>query len=91
MILNTQIRSYFSCRVAIAEGGPTNIIETHSIETTTPEETLGQCIQWLEAHQPFQSIGIASFGPVDLNQKSKTYVSLTKCAHMRKGCENIKH
>ncbi len=49
--------------------------------TTTPEETLGQAIAFFEQYHaltPLQAIGIANFGPVDLNQESPTYGFITK-------------
>lgn len=49
--------------------------------TTTPEETLGQAIAFFEQYHattPMQAIGIANFGPVDLNQESPTYGFITK-------------
>eukprot|EP00301_Raphidiophrys_heterophryoidea_P012950 c20280_g1_i1.p1 GENE.c20280_g1_i1~~c20280_g1_i1.p1 ORF type:complete len:355 (+),score=81.45 c20280_g1_i1:1-1065(+) len=63
-------------RVAIAVGHPTNIVEKEIFDTTTPEETLGKVKAWLKARQ-FDSLGIASFGPVDLNEASPTYGYIT--------------
>ncbi len=43
----------------------------HRIETTTPAQTIGAALQWFTAQglSP-DSIGIASFGPLDLDRKS---------------------
>ncbi|KNC76068.1 hypothetical protein SARC_11419, partial [Sphaeroforma arctica JP610] len=66
-----------SIRLAICEDTPLNIIATHELNTTTPDESLGACNKWLEENKPFVSIGIASFGPVDLDPNSETYGHIT--------------
>ncbi len=45
----------------------------HRIETTTPEETLSQMTEWLTAHAPFDAIGVATFGPVELDPSSSNW------------------
>ncbi|RLN90362.1 hypothetical protein BBJ28_00023144 [Nothophytophthora sp. Chile5] len=62
--------------LAIAQDDPENILEKKEIDTTTPEETMGAAVAWLKT-QTFDSIGIASFGPVDLNKNSPTYGYIT--------------
>jgi fructokinase len=62
--------------LAIAVDSPQNIVEQTKIETTTPKETLDAAIAWLKT-QTFDAIGIASFGPVDLNPSSPTYGYIT--------------
>ena len=63
----------FVCLVA---SGPNHIVEEARFSTTTPKETLGKAIQFF---QPFvssgkiSSIGVACFGPLDLNPKSSTF------------------
>ncbi|MCY7297160.1 ROK family protein [Alteromonas sp. a30] len=58
-----------------------NIVAEARIATTSPEETLGQCIaffqQQREAGLAFSELGLATFGPVDLNPTSPTYGNLT--------------
>lgn len=61
---------------AIAVGSPENIVERASFPTTTPEETLGKCRAWLSERE-FDSLGIATFGPVDPKVGSKTYGYIT--------------
>ena len=46
------------------------------IPTTTPEETMPAMIAFFREH-PVDALGIASFGPVDLNPKSETCGSIT--------------
>lgn len=52
------------------------ISEQISIPTTTPEETIPKIIEYFrqkEQEGPIDAIGIAAFGPVDVNPDSKTY------------------
>ncbi len=46
--------------------------ERARIATTTPEETLGKCVAFFEAH-PVDALGIGSFGPIDIRKDSATY------------------
>ncbi|CAK4395452.1 unnamed protein product [Aphanomyces euteiches] len=62
--------------LAIAHDSPLNIVARTRIDTTTPEETFAKAFAWLDT-QSFDAIGIASFGPVDLNHKSSTYGFIT--------------
>lgn len=62
--------------VAIAVDDPANIVERADFPTTTPEETIGACVAWLEK-QEYDSLGIACFGPVDLAPNSATYGFIT--------------
>ena len=63
-------------RVALAHGDPANITECISIDTTTPTETLGKVCGWLR-QRSYDAIGIASFGPVDLNRGSPSFGYVT--------------
>jgi fructokinase len=66
--------------VCVVASGPDQIVDEVRFPTTTPEETLGETIQFF---QPFISsgqisaIGVGCFGPLDLNQKSPTYGFIT--------------
>jgi fructokinase len=60
----------FVCMVA---AGPDDILAQTSFPTTYPEETLGKAIAFFQAHQPFAGLGIATFGPCDLDPQSPTY------------------
>ncbi|OQS02671.1 fructokinase, partial [Thraustotheca clavata] len=62
--------------LAIAHDSPLNIVARTRIDTTTPEETFEKALAWLLS-QTFDAIGIASFGPVDLNKQSATYGFIT--------------
>lgn len=58
--------------VAMLAGGPQRIAETAVVPTTTPEETLGALERILDGWA-FDAIGIAAFGPLDLQRDSPTY------------------
>jgi fructokinase len=62
--------------VAIAEGTPENVVDRAEFPTTSPAETLGKCCEWLQKQQ-YDCIGIACFGPVDLQINSPTYGYIT--------------
>ena len=67
--------------VAISEGVPENIVERAEFPTTDdPMVTLGGVRAWLDARAAegrFDAIGIATFGPVDLDKNSPTYGYIT--------------
>ena len=56
-----------------------NDLSTVSFPTASPEETIAKAIQFLqkEASGNLKAIGIASFGPIDLDRESKTYGYIT--------------
>lgn len=67
----------FICTVGDATG---KIRERIRIPTTIPEETIPKVIEFFqEIHKltPLSAIGIASFGPLDLNPQSPTYGYIT--------------
>ncbi len=53
-----------------------NIIDRFVIDTTTPNETLTKLYEYFK-DKNVSSLGIASFGPVDLNKNSDTYGYIT--------------
>ena len=52
------------------------ILEKKSIPTTTPEETMPAILEYFKDKE-IASIGIACFGPIDLNKNSETYGYIT--------------
>jgi fructokinase len=66
----------FVCAVGT---GPDDLQAEVRFSTTTPEETIGRAIQFFQQHnkEPLTAIGIASFGPVDLNPDSPTFGYIT--------------
>jgi len=66
--------------VAAVGSGPENIIAKTQFPTTTPRETIGKAIEFFRnaaLKTPLAGIGIASFGPLDLDKKSPTYGYIT--------------
>jgi fructokinase len=61
--------------------GPDDIIETARVDTTTPQETLSTTINWLrdaaKRHGKLAAIGIASFGPAELDRASPHWGAIT--------------
>lgn len=64
----------FICGIGTREG---KILDYLSIPTTTPEETLDQAIAYF-SDKGVASIGIGTFGPIDVNPASPSYGSVTK-------------
>ena len=67
--------------VCVVGSGPDAIADEVRFPTTTPDETLTQATVFFQHYQdhngPLQSIGIGSFGPVDLNPNSPTFGYIT--------------
>ena len=67
----------FVCAVGT---GPDDLREETRFSTTTPDETIGQAIEFFEAqakNEPLAAIGIASFGPVDPDPTSDSWGYIT--------------
>lgn len=64
----------FICITATSSG---DILDETRFATTTPEETLARCIAFFHDHDPIQSLGIAAFGPLDLDPASPHYGFVT--------------
>jgi fructokinase len=58
--------------------GPDDVRAEVSVPTTTPDETLPRVVEFLRAHgQRIAAIGVACFGPIDLDPRSKTFGRIT--------------
>ncbi|MCB0182558.1 MAG: ROK family protein, partial [Anaerolineae bacterium] len=67
----------FVCAIA---SGPGQVVAEATFPTTTPDETIGQAIAFFRNHQakyPIKGLGIATFGPVDLDPASPTWGYIT--------------
>ena len=53
-----------------------NIIVKETIPTTTPKETIDRCKAFILKHDP-DCVGVASFGPINLDKSSQTYGYIT--------------
>ncbi len=60
---------------------PDDILETARFDTISPDETIGATIAWLRAaqirHGAVQSVGIASFGPLELDRDMPNWGHIT--------------
>lgn len=63
-------------RIVVAHNHPTNLIYSKIINTTTPDESLSQCIAILR-DQSIDCLGIGSFGPIQLDKTKSNYGSIT--------------
>lgn len=58
--------------------GPDNIVALERFDTENPIVTLGKCLAMLESFgSSLEAVGIATFGPVDLDSSSPTYGYVT--------------
>lgn len=72
--------------VAIAENEPDNFVDRLVVATDpNPLITLAAIRTWLGERQPFDAIGIASFGPIDAKISSQTYGFITTTPKSGKG------
>jgi fructokinase len=62
--------------VAILARGPDAVLARETVPTTTSDQTLGTIADILAQWQ-FEALGVASFGPVDLDSASPTYGRIT--------------
>ena len=60
----------FVCAVGT---GPDDIRAETRIETTTPEETMSQVVEFFKEQEQLSAIGFACFGPLDPNPGSATF------------------
>lgn len=63
--------------VAILAQGPEQIQERVEIPTTAPDETLGAIERVVDQWRGFAALGIASFGPVSIDQTAGNYGFIT--------------
>ncbi len=66
--------------VAILARGPDDILARKTVPTTSPAETLGaiaaELARW-QSEEAFEALGLATFGPVDLDPSSANYGRIT--------------
>jgi fructokinase len=58
--------------------GPDDVRADACFPTTSPRETLSRAVDFFRAHAPLTAIGIASFGPLDLDPGSPTAGFITE-------------
>ena len=61
--------------------GTSEVLDRANFPTTSPEETLAKVLDFFrrgaEQYGSLAALGLASFGPVDLNRRSSTYGYIT--------------
>ena len=76
--------------VCLVGSDPDNLIAEKRIPTTNPEETIRMVIDFFSPYtksKELTAVGIASFGPVDLNPTSPTYGYITTTP--KEGWKNV--
>jgi fructokinase len=64
--------------VCMVGSGPENILARTQFSTTNPQETISRAVSFFqEVKVPVKAVGIASFGPLELDKKSATFGSIT--------------
>jgi fructokinase len=67
--------------VAGIVAAPDDVLETARFDTVSPLETIGAAVAWLRAaqarHGPLSAIGIASFGPLELDRAAPNWGHIT--------------
>lgn len=67
-----------SCRAAVAySNDPATLVEETEVKTADPKSTLSHLVEFLGKHAPFAALGVASFGPIDMDPVSETYGYIT--------------
>ncbi|WP_370177640.1 ROK family protein [Alteriqipengyuania sp.] len=56
---------------------PQEIVARETIPTTTPDVTMATTAKWFSQHGPLVALGIASFGPVELDRASPRWGHIT--------------
>lgn len=68
----------FKC---IVGSGPSGILAEHAVPVGSPEHTLGECERFFQSafreHGQPRALGLASFGPADLDKASPNYGHIT--------------
>lgn len=72
-------------------GGPENVIAHERVPTTDPQTTFREIdavlANWRRDHGRFEALGIAAFGPLDLQPSSRTYGYITSTP--KEGWQNV--
>ncbi|MEI9940971.1 MAG: ROK family protein [Pseudomonadota bacterium] len=64
----------FVCAVGTS---PTDLIAHARFATTSPQETLGQCIEFFRSRPKIDALGIGCFGPIELRRAAPRYGHVT--------------
>ncbi|MFM7028309.1 MAG: ROK family protein [Chakrabartia sp.] len=64
--------------VLVTGTAPDQIVARHALPTETPALTLAAAADWFAHQGPIAALGIASFGPIDLDPASPTWGHITQ-------------
>lgn len=65
-------------KFVVGVGHGHDVIESRAIiPTTNPDDTLAAVLAWFKSQPPIAALGIASFGPVDLDPRSPSWGHIT--------------
>ena len=64
-------------KLVCAVGRGRDVMAETRIATTSPAETLADAIAFFKDHAPLAALGVASFGPIDLDPRSPAYGFIT--------------
>lgn len=71
-------------RAAVAYAdSPTSVFDSVEVATASPEDTMRAVCAFLDRHAPFVALGVASFGPLDLDRGSASYGFITTTPKVR--------
>lgn len=70
------------CGVAYFDS-PTTLVDAVEIPTRDPQTTMRAIVMFLDRHAPFAALGVASFGPVQLDTRSPRYGFITNTPKTR--------
>lgn len=66
------------------------LIDKTQFPTTSPQETIQECVDYFKQYDNrIAALSIASFGPIDINKKSKTYGYITSTPKLNWANTNI--
>jgi fructokinase len=61
---------------------PDDILETARFDTISPQQTIGEAVEWLRSaqlrHGALSAVGIASFGPLELDRSAANWGHITE-------------
>lgn len=63
--------------MCVVGNGPGEIVDRKRIATTDPTTTLAGCLEFFSHHEPIRSLGIASFGPLELRRDRPDHGHIT--------------
>jgi fructokinase len=73
----------FVCGIGNSDG---EVLDRVAIPTRDPQETIGEVVKYfaeIKKRHRFQGVGLASFGPLDLNPESPTYGFITSTPKLK--------